>query len=111
MKLQNLPYEALTRKPIKTITLAKLIVSIFCSIWMKLATKILVILFLSLLQRFSDAVLFVTFFGFLNCIYVDSFDNIFFVGAAVVIFARDYVKSVQFIARSCLFNRCVHYGL
>lgn len=78
MKLQNLPYEALTRKPIKTITLAKLIVSIFCSIWMKLATKILVILFLSLLQRFSDAVLFVTFFGFLNCIYVDSFDNIFF---------------------------------
>lgn len=45
---------------------------------MKLATKILVILFLSLLQRFSDAVLFVTFFGFLNCIYVDSFDNNFF---------------------------------
>lgn len=77
---------------------------------MKLATKILAIFF-SLFQRFSDAVLFVTFFGFLNCIHVDSFDNSFFVGAAVVIFARDYVKSVQFIARSYLFNRCVHYGL
>lgn len=108
----NLPFEGFTRTPIKTITLAKLIVCIFISEIIGLPKNVR--FFLSLACNAFPMHFFFScchFFSFLNCQYwfiwlICCSCCCYCWCCRCYISAPDYSKSDQFIAWSCLFNRC-----